>query len=381
MKYNLNEPFLEGKEEDYLLDVLRSKWLSTKGKHTRIFEEKIAARSGLKYALAVQSGTAAIHTAAMALGLKKGDKVIVPNYTCAGSIVGIVQCQAAPVLLDIEPDTFGLDAALVRKYIDRVKPAALMVVHIYGFPSRDTEEIADICRRKGIALIEDCSEALGAKINNRSVGTYGDIATYSIRSEKMIGVGEGGVVATNSRGLLDKAFYWASRAAPYRTDKDPYWKTYYYTGVGMNYLLPHLLGAVARAQIENFDRILKRKISVGRRYQELLGGMEGLRMQQLVRGHQPVFWLNIILLEQLSEEKVRRLGEDLIASGVQIRPGFWPLSDLPPFGKMRRGAQETGMRVLKKGIVLPSSVYLADDHCRKVDEVVKILATRLKNYI
>ncbi len=379
MKYRLNEPYLKGREKEYVLDVLSSGWLSLRGKHTIVFEEKFAKTVGIKYALALQSGTAAVHTAIMALGLGKGDKVLVPNYTCAGSIVGIIQCGAIPVILDIEPDTFGLDLELVKKYIKKIKPKALMIVHIYGFPARDTEQLAKICNENGVFLIEDCSEALGANIGGRSVGTYGDIATYSIRSEKMIGVGEGGVVVTNSKKLLDNAFYWVSRAAPYRTDKDPYWKTYQYTGVGTNYLLPHLLGAVARAQIENFDEILKRKVAIGLRYQKLFSRIPGVRLQKLIKGHSPAFWLNIVILENLDKEDVRRIGKSLIKAGVEIRPAFWPLGDLRPFKKMKCGSQKGAMQIFYNGIVLPSSVYLADNGCRKIDEVVDIFLSRFQD--
>jgi len=381
VKYRLNEPFLEGKEKKYALDVLKSRWLSSRGKHTLIFEEKFAKTIGVKYALAVQSGTAAIHTAIMALGLGNGDKVIVPNYTCAGSIVGIIQCAATPVILDVEPETFGLDIITVKKYIKKIKPKALLMVHVYGFPVKDTEEIVAVCRKNGIIIIEDCSEAFGAKIDNRSVGTYGDIATYSVRSEKMLGVGEGGVVITDNKKLIDRAYYWAARAAPYRTNSDPYWKTYQYTGVGMNYLLPHMLGALARAQIENFDEILKRKRAVGIRYQNLLAGVEGVRLQRKISNHSSVFWLNMVILDRLTTEQVRSLGKKLVNSGVEIRPGFWPLGNLKPFREMKYGSQKNGMYIFHKGIVLPSSVYLADNNCQKVNEITDILLSNLNSCI
>lgn len=378
MRYRLNEPFLEGRERDYVMDVLRTGWLSCKGKHTLVFEREFAKTVGVKYALAVQSGTAAVHTAIMALGLGSKDKVIVPNYTCAGSIVGIIQCGAKPVILDIESQTFGLDVNLVNEYIKKIKPRALMIVHIYGFPARDTEEIVKLCRRHGVIVIEDCAEALGAKIGRRMVGTYGDIAVYSIRSEKMIGVGEGGMVLTDNKKLLERAFYWASRAAPYRNNRDLYWKTYEYTGVGMNYLLSHLLGAVGRAQIENFGQILARKRAVGMRYQKLLTGVEGIRLQMVMNKRKPVFWLNIAVMDKLSTKQVRWLGNELIKAGIEIRPAFWPLSDLRPFKAMRYGSQRVGMEMFYKGIILPSSVYLAENNCQKVNEIADIFLTKLR---
>ena len=144
MKYYLNEPYLKGKEKEYVLDVIESGWLSVKGKHTKIFEQKFAEMVGVKYALAVQSGTAALHTALLALGVGKGDKVVIPNYTCAGNITSVLQCQATPVILDVEKDTFGLDANRLEEFLKQEKPKVVMTVHIYGFPASDTKKIGSL---------------------------------------------------------------------------------------------------------------------------------------------------------------------------------------------------------------------------------------------
>jgi perosamine synthetase len=149
----------------------------------------------------------------------------------------------------------------------------------------------------------------------------------------------------------------------------------------MNYLLPHLLGAVARAQIENFDQILQKKIAVGMRYRELFSQIREVRLQEIIPGYNPCFWLNMVIVDKLTTRQIRCLGEELIQSGIEVRPGFWPLGDLAPFRKMRCGPQDTGEEIFHKGIVLPSSVYLAEDNCRKVDEIVNIFLAKLKRYL
>jgi len=214
-KYYLNEPYLKGDEEKYVLDVLRSGWLSVKGKHTKIFERKFAELVGVSHALAVQSGTAALHTSLLALGVKEGDRVVIPNYTCSASVTTPLQCNATPVILDVENETFGLNAGGLEKYIKKEgKPKAVMVVDVYGFPARDKEKIIDICKKEDIYLIEDCCEAHGAKYKGKTLGSFGDIAAFSTRSEKMMGVGEGGLIATDDDELIENAFYWAARASP-----------------------------------------------------------------------------------------------------------------------------------------------------------------------
>lgn len=372
-KFHLNEPFLKGKEKEYLLDVMDSGWLSAKGKHTILLEQKFAEIIGTKYALAVQSGTAALHTALLALGVGNGDKVVIPNYTCGGCGTSVIQCGATPIILDVEPDTFALDANLLEELLREEKPKVVMVVHVYGFPARDIERIAQICRRNNIFLLEDCCEAHGAKLGTKTVGTFGDIAVFSIRSEKMIGVGEGGLILTDSKELMDRANYWASRAAPFRTSSDPWWKKYYYTDIGMNYLLPHLLGAVGHAQVENFPEIILRKRVVGKEYQRKLSGINGIRMQKLLENHNPSFWLNIVLLEEHDANSVRQIGEEILKNGIEIRPGFVPLGDLPPFKGMARGRQDVGRYIFEHGIVLPSSLYLADDVDNNIKEITQTL--------
>ena len=370
MKYYLNEPYLKGKEKEYVLDVLESGWLSVKGKHTKIFEEKFAELVGVSHALAVQSGTAALHTSLLALGIGKGDRVVIPNYTCSASVTTPLQCNAIPAILDVENETFGLDAGGLEKYIQKEgKPKAVMVVDVYGFPARDKEKIVDICKEEDVFLIEDCCEAHGAKYKGKTLGSFGDIAAFSTRSEKMMGVGEGGMVVTDEDELIENAFYWATRASPYRRGH-PYWYQYYFSGVGMNYLMPHLLGAVGRAQVENFDEIFNRKKAVGERYQEILGDIPGVRVQKKISEAEPSYWLNIALLEDKSKNKVRKIGGKLIEKGIEIRPAFWPLGNQSVFKKYAWGSQEVGKYIFEKGLVLPSSVFLANNNCEGVEEIV-----------
>jgi len=377
MKYKLNEPYLKGNEKKYVNEVIDSGWLSLKGKHVKIFEEKFAQMVGVKYALAVQSGTAALHTALLSLGIGKGDKVIIPNYTCGGCATSVIQCGAEPVIIDVEEETFCLDADIIEKYLREEKPKAIMLVHIYGFPARDLEKIINICKRENIYLLEDCSEAHGAEYYGKKVGSFGDIAVFSVRSEKMIGVGEGGLILTDSKELTEKAFYWASRASPYRRKKDPYWKNYYYSGIGMNYLMPHILGAIGRGQIENFDEILKRKRIVGRKYKELLKDFPQIKLQKIISEANPAFWLNILLFENKTKQEVINLGEKLIKEEVEIRPAFWPLGDQPIFNRYRYDKQDVANKIFKKGIVFPSSVFLADDNCKSVKEIIEILKSQM----
>jgi len=368
MKYRLNEPYIKGKEKEYVNDVIDSGWLSVNGKHTKEFERQFAEMVGVKYAMAVQSGTAALHTALLALGIKEKSRVAVPNYTCAANVSTILQCNAIPRILDIEKDTFGLDADGLEKLIEKEYIDAAMLVHVYGFPARDTERIVDICKKNNVLLLEDAAEAHGAEYKGKKCGSFGDMSIFSVRSEKMIGVGEGGLVLSDNKSLMDKAYYWAARAAPKRGNNYPYWYQYYYSGVGMNYLMPHILGAIGRGQIENFPEILKRKRAVGEKYHSLLKNIEGIETQKKIPESNPSYWLNIALMKDKSESEVRDIGLKMMDKGIEIRPAFWPLDNQEVFKPYACTEGKNAKYLFEKGLILPSSVYLDE---KSIDFIVK----------
>ncbi len=359
MKYLINKPNLSNLEKKYVLNALKTTWLSSNGSNTKIFERKFSKITKNKYSLAVQSGTAALHLALKSLDVKKDDKIIVPNYTCVSNLSSVSQCGAKAILVDIEKDTFGLDYKLVVEAIKKYKPKVIQLVHVYGFPARDTIKIIRICKKKNIKIIEDTSESLGSTIENKIVGTFGDINVTSIRSEKMIGVGEGAVISTNNLKIFNNISLLASRAAPFRKAKDPYWKKYYVTGEGYNYLMPHLLGSVARGQIERFNKVLlKRKIQVGKNYIKILKKKNYLFGQRLIKNSKPVFWLNSILFKNLSKKNVRNLGEKLKKNGIEVRSGFWPLNLLKSFKSIYVTKKNITQKIFDKIIILPSSYDL-----------------------
>ena len=359
MKYLINKPNLSNLEKKYVLNALKSTWLSANGKNTKIFENKISKIIKNKYCLAVQSGTASLHLALKSLGVKPSDKVIVPNYTCVSNLSAVTQCGATPILVDIESETLGMDFELVKKAYKKYKPKYLQLVHVYGFPARDTKKIIKFCKKNKIKIIEDTSEALGSKINGKVVGSFGDINVTSIRSEKMIGVGEGAIISTNNKRIFENFTLLASRSAPFRTSKDPYWKKYFVSGEGYNYLMPHLLGSVARGQIERFEKdLIKKKISVGKIYMHQLKKYNLNYGQQILEKSKPVFWLNSVIFDNLSINKIRNLGESLKKKGIEVRSGFWPLNLLKSFKSYYVTKENISQNIFNKILILPSSYDL-----------------------
>ena len=374
MKYIINKPNLSKLEKKYVFEALSSTWLSSGGKNTKIFEEKFGKYSGNKYALAVQSGTSSLHLALKALGVTNKDYVIIPNFTCVSNISATSQCGAKIILVDVEPETLGMDFKILKKVLKKYKPKVLQLVHVYGFPAKDTLKIIDICKKNKIKIIEDSSEALGASINGKKVGSLGDINVTSIRSEKMIGVGEGAVISTNNKDLFSKISLIASRYSPFRKSTDPYWKKYFVSGEGYNYLMPHLLGSIARAQIERFkNNLMLKKILVGKIYRKNFN-IKNIRFtQKILKNHTPVFWLNSIYFEKLSKEKIRKLGTKLKKKGIEVRSGFWPLNSLKCFKSIYFTENNITKKIFEKSLILPSSYDLKVKDIKKINNTVKKL--------
>jgi len=375
-KYYLNEPYLQGNEKRYLHEVIDKGWLSADGEFTKKFEKTFADFIGVKHCLSVQSGTAALHTALLALGVGPGDKVVIPNYTCSGCATSVIQTGAEPVIIDVDRETFGLDAErfqeAINEYGNKIK--IVMPVHVYGFVPRDFKKIIELTKKNNIKILEDASEAHGAVFEGRKLGSFGDISAFSIRSEKMIGVGEGGIVLTNDSELYNKAYFYAARACDFNTQKNEWWERYYYKGVGMNYRMPHLLGAIALAQIEKFEeKMLNMKRNVGQKYVELLKDNDRIILQKKIEDSEPVYWLNAVILKNKTKEEVREIGKKLISEGIEIRPGFWPLADMEYLRRYSFGSQDNGYYLFEHMIILPSSINLFKNDFEGVREIVQKL--------
>ena len=171
IKYRINEPALSDLEKKYVLDVLEQNWLSAGGNHTEDFENLVSSYLGVNYAIAVQSGTAALHLALKTADVNQDDYVVIPNYSCGATISAVKQCNAIPIVVDIDPSTYSLDVNSLENVLKKYKVKALQFVHVYGFPAANMNEIVSICSKNNIILIEDAAEALGTKINGYMAGS------------------------------------------------------------------------------------------------------------------------------------------------------------------------------------------------------------------
>ncbi|MEW6042550.1 MAG: DegT/DnrJ/EryC1/StrS family aminotransferase, partial [Elusimicrobiota bacterium] len=246
-----------GNEKKYLMECIETNWISSLGRFVSLFETNFSKFIGNRYSLTCSSGTSAIHLALLSTGIKENDEIIVPSFTFIATVNAILYCGAKPVFADIDPVLWCIDPAEVRKKISR-KTKAILVVHIYGNPA-EMGELQKIAKEEGLFLIEDCAEALGAKYNNKYVGSFSDMSCFSFFGNKVITCGEGGMVSSNNSDLIEKAKIYRDHGM------DPQ-RRYHHIVNGYNYRMTNLQAAVGLAQLEKIQSYLKERRRVFEEY-------------------------------------------------------------------------------------------------------------------
>lgn len=313
------QPFLTGREKEYVNQCLDSTWISSKGEFIARFENQFAGYIQAQHATSVCNGTVALHLALAALGLESGDEVIVPSLTYVASVNTIVQTGATPVFVDSLESTWQIDPDDVRRKITR-RTRAVMVVHLYGLPC-NLDALVPLCEDHQLHLIEDCAEAFGTFYKGRHVGTFGDIATFSFFGNKTITTGEGGMVVTRTRELLDKAYHLKTQGvSPLRE--------YWHDVVAYNYRMTNICAAIGLAQLEQADSIIEKKRRIAAWYRRGLNGLP-LKTHDEIEGTRHSYWMCSIVLDSVADREPLR--EFLKSSGVETRPLFHPAHTLPPY--------------------------------------------------
>ena len=361
------EPLLDGNEERYVLDCLRSNWISSSGRYITEFEERFSSFCGARHGVACSSGTASLHLALRALGIGPGDEVIIPCFTLIVAANMVLMTGATPVLADVDPETWCLDP---RQAAARLTPRtrAIMAVHMYGHPC-DMDPLLDLARRHGCAVIEDASEAHGAEYKGRKVGGLGDVACFSFYGNKIITTGEGGMVVTNREDVAARARLLRNQAF-----EEP---RFVHREIGFNYRLTNLQAAIGLAQCEKIAEKVDRKRALARDYSRLLAGAADLTLPPEAPWARNVYWMYGVLLHDAfgrSRDEVMRI---LREQGVETRPFFHPLHRQPSLAEhTNHGPYPVADDLGRRGLYIPSGPGLTPD---QVEEVArKLLACRAR---
>lgn len=362
----VNEPLLDGNEEKYLVECIRSGWISSEGPFIQQFESRFGAVAGRKYGIAVSNGSVALEVSVAALGIGPGDEVIMPAFTIISCAAAIVRRGATPVLVDADPVTWNMDVDQIEARITS-RTKAIMVVHIYGLPT-DMAPVLHLAEKHGLKIIEDAAEAHGQTYQDRPCGSFGDISTFSFYPNKHVTTGEGGMLLTDLDAL-------AERCRSLRNLCFQPGKRFVHEELGWNFRMSNLQAALGVAQLERLDEFVTIKRHMGARYTELLKGTPGIQLPLESTSYADnIYWVfGLVLDDDLpfdGNDAMARLNEQ----GIGTRPFFWPMHEQPVLRKMGLFAGENypvAERIARRGFYIPSGMALTDQQIEQVAVAVK----------
>jgi len=377
----LSSPHMSGKEQKYINEAFQTNWIAPLGPNVDAFEAEIARYVGASEAVAVSSGTAAIHLALSLLGIGNGDKVFCSSLTFIASANPIIYQGAEPVFIDSEPETWNMSPhALERAFSDSIKdgplPKAVIVVNLYG-QSAKMEEISAICNQYGVPIIEDAAESLGAMYKGKASGTFGKFGVFSFNGNKIITTSGGGMLVSDDREALKKARFLATQAR----DAAPH---YQHSQIGFNYRLSNILAGIGRAQLEVLeDRIAARRAIFQRYYDELSNLPGFIFMPELIDTLSNRWLTALTINEKVAGISVTELLYALSEENIEARPVWKPLH-LQPIFKERRyyphNEQESvSEELFNKGLCLPSGSNMTTTDIESVIHHIKQSVNKRKD--
>lgn len=365
----LSSPHMGPYEQSFVQEAFDTNWIAPVGPHVDAFEREFAEAIGGRYAVAVTSGTAALHLALKLCGVTEGDEVLVSTLTFCASVNPILYERGVPVFIDSEYSSWNLDPNLVEDVFRQrarvgKRPAALVVVHLYG-QSADLDPLIDLCERYGVTLIEDAAEALGASYKGRAPGTFGRAGIFSFNGNKIITTSGGGMLVTEDGDLAAHARKLATQAR----EPAPH---YEHTEVGYNYRMSNVLAGIGRGQL----RVLEERVVARRRnfafYEEHLGPLPGITFMPEAPWGRHTRWLTCMLVDPeafgADREQIRLALE---AENIEARPVWKPMHLQPVYASYPCVGGQIAEELFERGLCLPSGSNLSEMDLERVVEIVQ----------
>ena len=365
----VNEPLLNGNEKKYLCECIDTGWISSEGPFVKEFERKMSETAGRRYGIAVSNGTAALEVAAQALGIGKGDEVIMPAFTIISCAMAITKLGAVPVLVDSNPDTWNMNVDEIESRITN-RTKAILAVHIYGLPI-EMDKLLELAHKYNLKVIEDAAEMHGQTYKGKPCGSFGDISTFSFYPNKHITTGEGGMVVTDNEELAERCRL--LRNLCFRKDI-----RYVHDEISDNYRFTNLQAAVGLAQIERLGEFVSRKREMGRFYTERLQDIKGIHLPiPSTEYADNIYWVYGIVLGESVKYDNRTVQKMLSDEGIGTRTFFWCMHEQPVYQKAGLFAgerYENAEYLARKGFYIPSGLALTKEQMEEVaDKVRKVL--------
>jgi len=370
----LSPPHMSGREQDYVAEAFASNWIAPLGPHVTAFEEEMCQVLGCRHALALSSGTAALHLALRYLGVKEGDLVFCSSLTFVGSVNPILYLGAQPVLIDSETSSWNMSPIALDKAFDWAiekgqLPKAVIIVDLYG-QSADMEPLLAICERYGVPVVEDAAEALGASYKNRACGTWGRFGIFSFNGNKIITTSGGGMLVSDDGDAIDKALFWATQAR----DPAPW---YEHSEMGYNYRLSNVVAAIGRAQLQVLDARVAAKRAIFTSYQQELAGLPGVDfMPEMAQGISNR-WLTVMTIDpSLTDVTPMQVIQALEKENIECRPVWKPMQMQPLLAGCRyfthNEAESASEHLFLKGLCLPSGTQMTEADQQRVIRNIKL---------
>lgn len=366
--YPLHEPLFSGNENKYVQECIDTGWVSSVGKFVDRFEADLAAYTGVKRAVAVVNGTAALHVCLILSDVQSDDEVLVPALTFIATANAVTYCHAVPHFVDSAYNTLGIDPDALDSYLSEIgeiqadgcynrktgrRIRAVVPMHTFGHPV-DMDKMVDVCEKYRLVLIEDAAESIGSFYKGKHTGNFGHISAMSFNGNKTITTGGGGAVLTNDEELGKLAKHITTQA------KIPHRWAYAHDRVGYNYRMPNINAALGCAQLEKLSEYVEKKRRLAEKYREALNGVSGAKFFVEPEFAKSNYWLNAILLDEEVANERDHVLETLNDAGIGSRPIWDLMYTMPIFADCPRMdckvAEDIGQRLIN----LPSSVRLGE---------------------
>ena len=372
----LASPHMGGLEEAFVKEAFDTNWIAPLGANVDGFERELAEYVGIKNGAALSSGTAAIHMALKAIGVKRGDKVFCSSLTFAASCNPIVYEGAIPVFIDSEPESQNMSPiALEKAFKDFEKkgemPKAVIVVNLYG-QSADMDKILEICNRYNVPVIEDAAESLGATYKGKHSGTFGEYGIYSFNGNKIITTSGGGMLVSNNEEGINKVRFWSTQAREKA-------RHYEHKELGYNYRMSNIVAGIGRGQLRVLeDRVAKKK-EIFERYKEGFKDIEDIEMMPVCEYGEPNYWLTTITLKENSRVKPLDIILALEKENIESRPIWKPMHMQPYYEKCdfyshkEEGEISISEDIFNRGVCLPSDTKMTKEEQERVINIIKEL--------
>ena len=360
----------EGYEQQYVKEAFDTNWIAPLGKNVNEFEKELAAYVGAKEAAALSSGSAALHLALKAAGVKAGDIVFCQDLTFSATANPIAYEKAIPVFIDSDYETWNMSPeALERAFEKYPNVKAVMPVHLYGLPA-NMDRIMEICKKHGVPVIEDAAESLGSLYHGQATGTFGDYGIFSFNGNKIITTSGGGMLVCNlpeeqAKERIAKVRFWATQAREKA-------RHYEHKEIGYNYRMSNIVAGIGRGQMKVLDQRIEQKRHIFAYYQEHLGDLEGLSFMPLHENERANCWLSVIQLAPHCKVRPLDMIVALEKEDIETRPVWKPMHMQPVFADcdyIDNG--KVGESLFENGVCLPSDTKMTDEDLKRICTIIR----------